>query len=192
MAMNIIARRCPRPPKAPARFNRNPHRELTAALNSNAVHWKVVLPVAFICILAVTCLIATLKRNLPLRTPTVCEKGPSRARPLLSVHNQRPIIEPPQRSGEGPASRTPFPAQRVGSESSDPPASAVRQQTALRSEATSACEPCDSDNPQSQDFHQTRVAFLRDPASASRIALRDGRLRFHLHISGNLEEARFT
>jgi hypothetical protein len=49
-----------------------------------------------------------------------------------------------------------------------------------------ACKPAD------RETFGTKVAFVRNPIEATRLAGEERKLAFVLHVSGNFEEARFT
>ena len=172
-----------------ARFNSDRQKYLAKPLNPTAIRWSIVGLVALLCVLAVAGLTMMLKRDARMSRVRMAENRRATL-PQSTVAIGQPTVSEISPANAPTPAPTMLPlAGPPGPEPFDPIPSADRR-TVLRSgRAGVACEECDS---HTHDFHQTQVAFVRSPANASRTALREGKLRFHLHLSGNLEDTRFT
>ena len=171
---------------------------LTQSLKREDISWKTVVAVGGVAWLVVACLtgaVWTLGRQ-PTRTSallTAAPNVPSETPRRTEVAQRPPLTQAPPKS-EG---------SRAGADGKEPVPSpqklpaglalADREQGRIAlpqglpmSEQAFGIRPVDFDK------HSTQVAFVGSPPEAARLAAKERKLLFLLHLSGNFEEAGFT
>jgi hypothetical protein len=119
---------------------------------------------------------------------------PSVISPVVNSESRNPQANERQSPVEPPtqAKKPPQPDVARAKAPSSPPPSPVPEDPVAQMPQLPATELVSSEGPTACQSYGTQVSFVSNPADAAQRALKEHKLLFMLHLSGNLEDAKFT